>query len=77
MGTETRRHRDVSTRKRVNREEDRNNEEVTFQPVDLGRLVVNRKLGLSKGSEAGSIGLKKLLEDLAAFFNNDLGRGAR
>ena len=57
--------------------EDRSDEEVTFQFVDLGRLIVDLKLGLSKGSEAGGIGFEELLEDLASFFNNDLSRRAR
>ena len=57
--------------------EDRSAEEVTSQFVDLGRLIVDLKLGLSKGSEAGGVGYKELLEDLAAFFNNDLSRRAR
>ena len=56
----------------VNRIGDGSDEEVTFQSVDFGRLVVDRKLGLGKGSEAGGVGVEKLLEDLASFFNDDL-----
>ena len=52
--------------------EDRSDGEITFQLLDLGRLVVDRKLGLGKGSEAGGVGVEKLLEDLASFFNDDL-----
>ena len=64
-------------KKRVNRTEVRSDEEITFQLVDLGLLVVNRKLGLSENSEAAGIGFEKLLEDFAAFFNDDLSRRAR
>ena len=77
MGTETEKHRNINTRERVNRAEVKSDEAGTFQLVDLGCLVVNRKLGLSEGSEAGSVGLEKLLEDFASFFNDDLSRGAR
>jgi hypothetical protein len=76
MGTETGKHGDVNTRERVSRTEVRNDKAITFQLVDLGCLVVNRKLGLSEGSQAGSVGLEKLLEDFASFFNDDLSRRA-
>ena len=77
MGTEAGKTRDVSTRERANRTEVRSDEAITFQLVDLDLLVVNRKLGLSEGSEAAGVGFEKLLEDFAAFFNDDLGRRAR
>ena len=60
----------------VNRIGDESDEEVTFQSVDFGRLVVDRKLGFSKGSEAGGIGFEEFLKDFASFFNNDLSRRA-
>ena len=75
MGTETRgRYKDINTREIINRREDRSNREVTSQLVDLGRLVVDLELGLSKSSEAGGVGFEELLEDLAFFFKNDLRR---
>ena len=77
MGMETEKHRNINTRERVNRTEVRSDEAVTFQLVDLGCLVVNRKLGLSEGSEAASVGHEKLLKDFASFFNDDLSRRAR
>jgi hypothetical protein len=40
-------------------------------------LVVDLKLGGSKSSEAGRVGLEKFLEDLAPLFNDDLSRRAR
>ena len=60
-----------------NRIEDKNEGEVTFQLLDLGRLVVDRKLGLGKGSEAGGVRVEELLEDLTSFFNYDLSGRAR
>ena len=78
MGAEARgRHKDISTRETISRREDRSDKEVTSQLVDLGRLVVDLQLGLSKSSEAGGVGFKELLEDLAFFFKNDLRRKTR
>ena len=78
MGTETRgRHKDINTREIINRREDRSNGEVTFQPVDLGLLIVDLELGLSEGSEAGGVGFEEFLEDLAFFFKNNLRRKIR
>jgi len=76
-GREAGKTRDVSTEERVSRTEDRSNEANTFQPVDLGRLIVNGELSFSESPEAAGIGLENLLEDLAAFFNDDLSRRAR
>ena len=55
----------------------RSDEAITFQIVDLGLLVVNRKLGLNESSEAAGIGFEKFLEDFAAFLNDDLSRRTR
>ena len=77
IGREAGKTRDVSTEGRVSRTEDRSNEANTFQPVDLGRLIVNSELSFSESPEAAGIGLENLLEDLAAFFNDDLSRRAR
>jgi len=77
IGREAGKIREVSTEGRVSRTEDRGNEANTFQPVDLGRLIVNGELSFSESPEAAGIGLENLFEDLAAFFNDDLSRRAR
>ena len=53
---------------------DRSDRLVTSQFGDFSRLIVDLELGLSKGSEAGGVGFKELLENLAPFLNDDLGR---
>jgi hypothetical protein len=78
MGAEARReHEDISTRAIVNRRKDRNDAEVTFQPINLGRLVVDLQLGLGKSSEAGSVSIEEFFEDPAFLFHNSLRRTAR
>jgi hypothetical protein len=73
MGTEARgRYEDINTREVINRRENRGSGEITFQPADLGRLIVDLELGLSKGLKAESVGFEEFLENLTAFCSNDL-----
>src|SRR4051812_17358512 len=50
---------------------------VTSQFGNLSQLTVDFKLRCNRSSKARGIGLEKLLEDLASFFNNDLGKRIR
>ena len=67
--------RDVSTEEGVGQAED--GKASTFQPVDLGRLGVDGELSFGKSPEASGIGFEEFLEDLAAFFDDNLNRRAR
>jgi hypothetical protein len=67
--------RDVSTGEGIGQAED--DKASTFQPVDLGRLGVDGELSFGESLEAAGIGFEEFLEDLAAFFNDNLSRRAR
>ena len=49
----------------------------TIQPVDLGRLGVDGELSFSESPEAAGVGVEEFLENLAAFFDDNLSRRAR
>ena len=78
VGTEARRRcKNVSTKKISSRKVDESSQLVTSQSGYLSRLIVDFQLGSGKSLEAGRVGLKKFLEDLASLFNDDLGRRMR
>jgi len=67
--------RDVSTEEGISQAED--DKASTVQPVDLGRLGVDGELSFSESPEAAGVGFEEFLENLAAFFDDNLSRRAR